>query len=240
MRQTPSLAQVFSLLCFLGAAMLLLLEIIGPETQGSRRRFEESAANESAASPDESADEPDDGETGAIINSSNLTLEEFTVSWANNLQNLDRVLSESSQPQSSAEPTPEEQVAEGLYLQVSLSQRTLSVYQDQERQHQYPLAVGQEGWETPTGVFEVIETRKDPAWEHPLTGEVIPSGPTNPLGDRWIGFWTDGQVYIGFHGTADESDLGAAVSHGCLRLANADIRQLYELVEPGTPVIVRP
>ncbi|TAN99269.1 MAG: L,D-transpeptidase [Phormidium sp. SL48-SHIP] len=140
----------------------------------------------------------------------------------------------------STEPTNEEQVPEDLYLEVSLSQRTLSVYYDQQPQHHYSLAVGREGWETPTGVFEVIETRKNPAWEHPLTGEVIPPGPTNPLGDRWIGFWTDGQVYIGFHGTADESNLGAAVSHGCLRLSNSDIRELYEQVEPGTPVIVRP
>lgn len=236
MRQTPSIAQVFSLLCFLGAAMLLLLEIVGPETQVTSRRFQDLAANESDASPEESAEDS----SPPITNTSNLTFPEFTLSLANNLETLNRFLSESSPRGSSTEPTAEEQAPEGLYLQVSLSQRTLSVYQDQERQHQYSIAVGQKGWETPTGAFEVIETRENPAWEHPLTGEVIPPGPANPLGDRWIGFWTDGQVYIGFHGTADESGLGAAVSHGCLRLSNTDIRELYELVELGTPVIVRP
>ncbi|MEM8603295.1 MAG: L,D-transpeptidase, partial [Cyanobacteria bacterium P01_H01_bin.121] len=61
----------------------------------------------------------------------------------------------------------------------------------------YPIAVGKDGWETPTGTFEVIQMLKDPAWEHPWNGSVVPAGPGNPLGDRWIGFWTDGRDYIG-------------------------------------------
>jgi lipoprotein-anchoring transpeptidase ErfK/SrfK len=251
MRQPPSIAQAFSLLCFLGAAILLVLEFVGPETQPSSPAFEDLAANESPESPDEPAQAPVASVSSAIATPSDLSFPEFSVSLANNLDNLDRFIAKTSSSsswlsstRSSTEPTntepTEEPTPEELYLEVSLSQRTLSVYHDQQPQHHYPLAVGREGWETPTGVFYVIETRKNPAWEHPLTGEVIPPGPTNPLGDRWIGFWTDGQVYIGFHGTADESNLGAAVSHGCLRLSNSDIRELYEQVEPGTPVIVRP
>ncbi|WP_448572469.1 L,D-transpeptidase, partial [Trichothermofontia sp.] len=67
---------------------------------------------------------------------------------------------------------------------------------------------------------------------------VIPPGPDNPLGPRWIGFWTDGKNFIGFHGTPNESLIGQAVSHGCVRMRNQDIQALYAQVEMGTPVVV--
>lgn len=103
----------------------------------------------------------------------------------------------------------------------------------------YRVAVGQPGWETPTGTFKVIQMQRNPVWKQPITGELIPTGPKNPLGDRWISFWSDGQHQIGFHGTNDEKLVGQAISHGCLRMRNADIRALYQQVGIGTPVIVR-
>ncbi|HEY9607369.1 MAG TPA: L,D-transpeptidase [Allocoleopsis sp.] len=103
----------------------------------------------------------------------------------------------------------------------------------------YRVAVGQPGWETPTGTFKVIQMLRNPIWKQPITGDLIPTGPKNPLGDRWISFWSDGKHQIGFHGTNDETLVGQAVSHGCLRMRNADIRSLYQQVGLGTPVIVR-
>ena len=41
-------------------------------------------------------------------------------------------------------------------------------------------------------------------------------------------------VYI--HGTSDEQRIGTAVSHGCIRMRNRDIIELFDLVAPGTPV----
>jgi len=41
-------------------------------------------------------------------------------------------------------------------------------------------------------------------------------------------------VYI--HGTPDEARLGQPGSHGCIRMHNADVVELFERVEPGTPV----
>lgn len=41
-------------------------------------------------------------------------------------------------------------------------------------------------------------------------------------------------VYI--HGTSDEQRIGQAVSHGCVRMRNRDIVELFDLVAPGTPV----
>ncbi len=65
-------------------------------------------------------------------------------------------------------------------------------------------------------------------------------GPKSPLGERWIGFWTNGKNTIGFHGTSGEHLIGQAVSHGCVRMRNADIKAMFDMVEVGTPVIVKP
>jgi lipoprotein-anchoring transpeptidase ErfK/SrfK len=58
------------------------------------------------------------------------------------------------------------------------------------------------------------------------------------LGERWIGFWTDGQDTIGFHGTPNVKSIGTAASHGCVRMYNQDVRVLFDLVKVGTPVQV--
>ena len=123
---------------------------------------------------------------------------------------------------------------------LSLSQRRVSVYRGEMLTASYEVAVGREGWNTPTGEFSVFQKQINPAWEHPFTAAVIPPGPDNPLGARWIGFWSDGVNSIGFHGTPDESVIGGAVSHGCVRMRNEDVLALYEQVELNTPVVVLP
>lgn len=125
-------------------------------------------------------------------------------------------------------------------LVVSLSDREVSLYKAGQVQATYPLAVAQAGWETPTGTFQVLAKEKNPIFVHPITGEEIPPGADNPLGVAWIGFWTDGESEIGFHGTNQEELIGEAVSHGCLRMRNADIEALYAQVAEGIPVVVQP
>ncbi|MBK4730563.1 L,D-transpeptidase [Oxynema sp. CENA135] len=125
-------------------------------------------------------------------------------------------------------------------LVIKLSERRVYVYRNEKVATSYPIAVGKTGWETPTGSFQVIQMLRDPIWEHPWTGELVYPGPDNPLGARWIGFWTDGKDSIGFHGTPNESLIGQAVSHGCIRMYNKDILSLYAQVDVGTPVIVEP
>lgn len=131
-------------------------------------------------------------------------------------------------------------VANSPTLLVDLSDRQVYLYRQSRLQVSYPLAIGQAGWETPTGSFQIQMMEPDPEWVHPITGEVVPAGAGNPLGKRWIGFWTDGQMEIGFHGTDQEDLIGEAVSHGCLRMRNADVVTLYQQVSVGTPVIVQP
>ncbi|MEA5519161.1 L,D-transpeptidase [Limnoraphis robusta] len=127
-----------------------------------------------------------------------------------------------------------------LHLVIKLSDRRVYVYRQQQLLTSYPIAVGREGWETPTGQYQVIQKIQEPAWQHPFTGEIVPPGPENPLGMRWIGFWTDGTNYIGFHGTPNEDTVGQAASHGCIRMLNQDVQLLFDKVTIGTPVIVQP
>ncbi|MGF1513063.1 MAG: L,D-transpeptidase [Elainellaceae cyanobacterium] len=125
-----------------------------------------------------------------------------------------------------------------LRLVLRLSDRRVYVYRGDEVEVSYPVAVGKSGWETPMGSYEVSAMIEDPSWENPFTGDVIPAGPDNPLGEHWIGFWTDGNNFIGFHGTPNEGSVGRAASHGCVRMYNSDIRELFTVVAMGTPVIV--
>ncbi|MBE9180744.1 L,D-transpeptidase [Oculatella sp. LEGE 06141] len=125
-------------------------------------------------------------------------------------------------------------------LIVDLSDRQVSLFQSGATQNSYPIAVGQAGWETPSGSFSVLQMQEYPHWRHPITNEVFPPGADNPLGSRWIGFWTDGENQIGFHGTNRADLIGQAVSHGCIRMRDVDVQALYALVSVGTTVIVRP
>ncbi len=131
-------------------------------------------------------------------------------------------------------------VDQAVRLRLSLSDRKVYVYRGDTLETSYPVAVGRAGWETPTGNFEVFSQVDSPGWTNPFTDEVMPPGPDNPLGDRWIGFWTDGTNVIGFHGTPNRNSVGRAASHGCVRMYNEHVRELYSLVALGTIVTVEP
>jgi lipoprotein-anchoring transpeptidase ErfK/SrfK len=127
------------------------------------------------------------------------------------------------------------------YLQISLSNREVTLFQDDTPVRTYPVAVGRDEWPTPVGSFEVQDMTPNPEWRNPFTGEVIAGGdPENPLGYYWIGFWTDGTNWVGMHGTPNRDSVGQAASHGCIRLYNEDIQEIYSLVTVGTPVVVVP
>lgn len=140
---------------------------------------------------------------------------------------------------SSINPSPASN-AQTTNLVLKLSDRRVYLYRGNELATSYPVAIGKAGWETPIGNYKVIEMQRDPTWEHPWTGKLVPPGAKNPLGARWIGFWTDGKNFIGFHGTPQEKLVGQAVSHGCVRMRNQDILALYAQVDVGTPVTVKP
>lgn len=154
------------------------------------------------------------------------------------------------------DPSSLEQALPARELVLDRRRRQLMVIDNGTPVRRFPVAVGMPGWETPVGRFSVIEMRRNPVWEHPVSGLRIQPGPDNPLGTRWIGFYRDcqgrrgfngketlvveGCVVAGFHGTPNRSSIGQAASHGCVRLYDEHVRDLFDLVRIGTPVTVLP
>ena len=69
----------------------------------------------------------------------------------------------------------------------------------------------------------------------------MPGGPENPLGARALYlFENNADTLYRIHGTIEPESIGKAASSGCIRMLNEDIVSLYDRVEIGTPVIVRP
>lgn len=105
----------------------------------------------------------------------------------------------------------------------------------------FPIGIGRDGFDTPTGDFEVTMQLKDPAWyPHATTRErmpflprVVPPGPDNPLGKYWIALSLEG---YGIHGTKAPSSIGKKISLGCIRLLEEDLEWLFERAYKGMPV----
>ncbi len=145
----------------------------------------------------------------------------------------------------------------GLQLVLDRKHHQLLVLKDGLMTRRFPAAVGTTGWETPAGRFRVFEKVKEPVWTHPVSGELVDAeSEKNPLGSRWIGFhrdckgrtgW-DGEQYLdingctvaGFHGTPFRWTVGRAVSHGCVRLYEENVQEVFDLVRVGTQVTVLP
>ncbi len=119
---------------------------------------------------------------------------------------------------------------------VSTSQRMLYFVLPGERAVRYPVGVGKAGlaWH---GHARIAQKDLRPAWTRvPGRTEVIPSGsPRNPMGAAAMGL--DRGNYA-IHGTNDPSSIGGYVSHGCIRMHNQDVLDLYYRARVGTPVIV--
>jgi lipoprotein-anchoring transpeptidase ErfK/SrfK len=131
--------------------------------------------------------------------------------------------------------TPVEDVVNVL---VKLKEKRVYVYKGDKVIAKYPIAIGKKGWETPTGEWQVLEKIKNPSWTSFKTGKVVSRRVENILGARWIGFWTNQEDVIGFHGTSNLKSIGTAASHGCVRMYNRDVKALYKMVKVGTNVNV--
>lgn len=58
------------------------------------------------------------------------------------------------------------------------------------------------------------------------------------LGKNRLGNVDTMQRYIYIHGTPDSAEMGEAGSHGCIRMRNKDMLELFYLVDVGTPVVI--
>jgi len=122
----------------------------------------------------------------------------------------------------------------GRVVLVSLVDRQLAVIEDGEVIATFQVAVGADVTPSPTGEFKVVNRVENPTYYHP--GIVLPSGKDNPLGTRWLGLSEKG---YGIHGTNSPRSIGHAASHGCIRMRNRDVEQLFTLVRVGDTVQIR-
>lgn len=128
---------------------------------------------------------------------------------------------------------------ERIYLVVQLNNKQVSLYEGEKLLRRYPLGIGRLGWETPQGKFKIENMVYKPTWENPLTGEVFaPGDPLNALGNYWLGFFMMGEWWYGFHQTNEIDTVGQASSHGCLRMYEADIAEMFLWVKKGTSVVI--
>ncbi|HEU0013999.1 MAG TPA: L,D-transpeptidase [Longimicrobium sp.] len=122
---------------------------------------------------------------------------------------------------------------ENFSLIVDLSDRMLYVLSGDDVVRQYPVAIGEEGYDTPDGSFRISRMIWNPDWTPPPSEWAkdkkyeAPGSPGNPMG-RVKMFFRDPDFYI--HGTGLTSSLGRARSHGCVRMRNIDVVELARLV----------
>jgi lipoprotein-anchoring transpeptidase ErfK/SrfK len=126
---------------------------------------------------------------------------------------------------------------------VKTHERRLYYVLDGDRALRLPVGVGRADM-TWTGNARVEGKYIRPAWapldsircEYPRSPKVIPDGAAyNPMDEAALTL-RGGEYAI--HGTNRLDLIGGFVSHGCIRMYNSDIRELYRLVDIGTPVIV--
>ncbi|MGI9104311.1 MAG: L,D-transpeptidase [Terriglobales bacterium] len=117
---------------------------------------------------------------------------------------------------------------------VSILDRKLAVIEDGRVLKTFPVAVGAADSPSPEGEFKIVNRVSNPTYYRP--GVVIPAGPANPLGTRWIGLSQKG---FGIHGTNAPRSIGKAASHGCVRMATRDLEQVFEMVRVGDTVVIR-
>ena len=84
---------------------------------------------------------------------------------------------------------------------------------------------------SPAGAFRIVVRIPDPTWYG--KGRIVPPGKSNPLGTRWLGLSVKG---YGIHGTNNPASIGHNASHGCIRMRNHDVEQLFEMVSVGDTV----
>lgn len=125
----------------------------------------------------------------------------------------------------------EEHHAKADRIVISIPDHKLVLFSGDRVLKIYDVAVGKPSTPSPQGEFKIISHVKNPTWYGPRM--IVPPGKNNPLGTRWMGLSVKG---YGIHGTNVPSSVGKAASHGCFRMRQADVEELFDLVDVGVTV----
>jgi lipoprotein-anchoring transpeptidase ErfK/SrfK len=145
-------------------------------------------------------------------------------------------------------------------IDISLKDQLLTLTRDGEEVRSFPISSSRFGIgteegsnKTPMGNFRIAEKIGDGASPGTIFKSRIPLGPDDPLPEtkdfvttRIL--WLDGldphnantrDRYIYIHGTKHEDRIGIPDSHGCIRMRNADVIELFDMVDETTQVVIR-
>ena len=114
---------------------------------------------------------------------------------------------------------------------ISIAERKLTILRGGIPAGEYDVAVGKPETPTPTGEFRIADKQS------------IPGPGTGVFGVRWMEFhrvrMPEGGFFLyGIHGTNEPEKIGDAVSHGCVRLSNHDIEEVFREAYVGEPVVI--
>jgi len=115
-------------------------------------------------------------------------------------------------------PPPKGEVA----ILIDVPRRTLTIMADNEPYKQYKVAVGKDETPSPVGNWRIA--RKAGNWG-------------DGFGSRFMLLNVPWGIY-GIHGTNKPYSIGTRASHGCFRMFDSNVREIYPWVKNGTPVIV--
>ena len=147
----------------------------------------------------------------------------------------------------------------GARIDISIRDQTLTLKRGDETVRSYPisssrfgLGVEQGSNKTPTGNFRVAAKIGHGMPVGTIFQSRVPLGPDDPLPStedlvtsRIL--WLDGldehnantrERFIYIHGTKHEHKIGTPDSHGCIRMRNTDVIELFNLVDEETPVVI--
>lgn len=133
----------------------------------------------------------------------------------------------------------------GATIVVRVDENRLYLYDGFDVARSWPVATAKPPWTTPVGDWTVYRRAEDPTWYNPSPDGwaasaplVVPAGPDNPMGSRALYITAPGLIRI--HGTSpgERPSIGHYESHGCIRMLNEDVEQLYPLAPEGTHVLI--
>ena len=144
-------------------------------------------------------------------------------------------------------------------IHVSIRDQQLTVKENEKPIRTYPVSTSRFGigtekgsFKTPTGRFRVAEKIGSDMPKGTVFVGRVPLAPDEalPTTDDFVTsriLWLDGldeqnantrDRFVYIHGTKHEHKIGMAASHGCVRMRNADVIELFEMVDEGTPVVI--
>ncbi|GEO25979.1 hypothetical protein AAC03nite_17640 [Alicyclobacillus acidoterrestris] len=107
-------------------------------------------------------------------------------------------------------------------IEIDTEQPVLKLYRNGQLYRAWHVALGKSQTQTPVGDWQIVDKQKD--WG-------------GGFGTRWLGLNVPWGTY-GIHGTNQPTSIGRFASHGCVRMKNRDVEQLFDIVPIGTRVVI--